>query len=51
MPVLIMTVMSFLVGYAALVWLFRVLRQGRFRIFSPYLWAVAAVTVMSVLLG
>jgi len=49
MPVLIMTVASFIVGYAALVWLFVVLRRGRFRVFSPYLWAVAAVTVASVL--
>ena len=51
MPVLIMTVVSFAVGYIALVWLFRVLRQGRFRIFSPYLWAVAAVTLLSLALG
>ncbi len=50
MPVLIMTVVSFVIGYVALVWLFRLLRQGRFRMFSPYLWAVAAVTVVSVLL-
>ena len=51
LPVLIMTVASFAVGYAALVWLFRLLRQGRFRAFSPYLWAVAAVTVLGVVLG
>lgn len=51
MPVLIMTVASFIVGYIALVWLFSVLRQGRFRIFSPYLWAVAAVTLLSLALG
>ncbi len=49
MPVLIMTVASFVIGYAALVWLFAVLRRGQFRVFSPYLWAVAAVTVASVL--
>ena len=51
MPVLIMTVASFAVGYAALVWLFAVLRRGQFRMFSPYLWAVAAVTLIAVLLG
>ncbi len=51
MPVLVMTIASFLVGYVALVWLFSVLRQGRFRIFSPYLWAVAAVTLLSLALG
>lgn len=47
-PILIMTVASFAVGYAALVWLFAVLRRGQFRVFSPYLWAVAAVTLISV---
>ncbi len=51
MPVLIMTVSSFVVGYTALVWLFRILRTGRFRIFSPYLWAVSALTLAAVLLG
>lgn len=48
-PVILMGVFSFVVGYVALVWLFAVLRRGQFRMFSPYLWAVAAVTVISVL--
>lgn len=51
MPVLIMTAASFVVGYAALVWLFAILRKGQFRMFSPYLWAVATVTLIAVLLG
>lgn len=44
-PLLGMTAASFLVGYASLVFLFAVLRRGRFRAFSPYLWAVAALTL------
>lgn len=51
MPVLIMTAASFAVGYVALVWLFAILRRGQFRMFAPYLWAVAAVTLIAVLLG
>jgi undecaprenyl-diphosphatase len=49
MPVLIMTAVSFVVGYAALEWLFAVLRRGQFRTFSPYLWVVSGVTIISVL--
>ena len=36
---------------AALLAVFAVLRRGRFRAFSPYLWAVSAITIVSVLLG
>ena len=46
-----MTVASFVTGYLALVWLFRLLRQGRFKMFAPYLWAVSAITLISVALG
>jgi undecaprenyl-diphosphatase len=46
-----MTVASFAVGYAALIVLFAVLRRGRFRVFAPYLWFVAAVTLMRLALG
>jgi undecaprenyl-diphosphatase len=46
-----MTVASFVVGYAALVVLFAVLRRGQFRVFAPYLWLVAAVTLVRVTLG
>jgi undecaprenyl-diphosphatase len=46
-----MTVASFAVGYAALIVLFAVLRRGRFRVFAPYLWFVAAVTLLRLALG
>ncbi|MEX2502420.1 MAG: hypothetical protein WD336_08585, partial [Trueperaceae bacterium] len=49
--VLWMTAASFLSGWVALVLLFAVLRRGRFRWFAPYLWTVAAVTLVSVRLG
>lgn len=46
-----MTVASFVTGYLALTWLFRLLRLGRFRMFAPYLWAVSAVTLLSLAFG
>ena len=46
-----MTVTSFVVGYAALFVLFAVLRRGQFRVFAPYLWLVAAITLVRVTLG
>ena len=49
-PVLAMFVASFVTGYLALMALFAVLRRGRFRMFSPYLWAVAAITLITVAL-
>lgn len=42
-----MTVASFATGYLALIWLFKLLRRGRFRIFSPYLWALSAFTLLT----
>jgi undecaprenyl-diphosphatase len=45
-----MFVASFVTGYLALMALFAVLRRGRFRMFSPYLWAVAALTLITVAL-
>jgi undecaprenyl-diphosphatase len=45
-----MTVSSFVVGYAALALLFALLKRGRFRVFAPYLWAVAAFTLARVAL-
>lgn len=44
----LMTVASFVTGWLALVWLFRILRQGRFRLFAPYLWLVAGLTLIRV---
>lgn len=46
-----MTVASFAVGYVALIVLFALLRRGRFRVFAPYLWVVAAITLARVALG
>jgi len=46
-----MTLASFVVGYASLVVLFAVLRRGRFRVFAPYLWALAAATLVRLALG
>ena len=46
-----MTVASFVTGYLALAWLFRLLRLGRFRMFAPYLWLVSALTLVSLALG
>ncbi len=49
-PLIAMTLTSFVVGYLALASVFVVLRRGRFRAFSPYLWAVSAATIAYVLL-
>ncbi len=48
-PLVAMTVASFAVGYAALTIVFSLLRRGQFRVFSPYLWAVGAFTLLYVL--
>jgi undecaprenyl-diphosphatase len=50
LPVLAMFVTSFVTGYLALMVLFAVLRRGRFRVFSPYLWAVGIITIIHVAL-
>ena len=50
-PLLAMTLASFVVGYLALLVLFAVLRRGRFRVFAPYLWAVAALTLVRLALA
>lgn len=44
LPLAVMFVTSFAVGYVCLGVLFRILQSGNFRIFAPYLWAVAAAT-------
>jgi len=46
-----MTLASAGVGYAALFVLFAVLRRGRFRVFAPYLWLVAGITLARLALG
>ena len=50
-PLVGMTIGSFVVGYAALVWLFAILRRGEFRWFAPYVWAVALLTLGRIALG
>ena len=44
-PLLVMAAASFAVGYGALVVVFSLLRRGRFRVFSPYLWLLSAFTI------
>jgi len=41
-----MTIASFVTGWVALLWLFRILKRGRFRWFAPYLWIVATLTLL-----
>src|SRR5690606_10992652 len=45
LPLIAMTASSFVVGYFALRIAFAVLRRGQFPAFSPYLWAVSAITL------
>lgn len=42
----LMTVASFVTGWLALIWLFRILRSGNFRVFAPYLWIVGGLTLV-----
>ena len=46
----VMTLASFAVGYLALLVVFAVLKRGRFRVFAPYLWLIAAITLARVAL-
>ena len=48
-PLLLTMLVSFATGYLALMALFAVLRRGAFRAFAPYLWAVAGVTLVTLL--
>lgn len=50
-PLLGMIVASFITGYIALLWLFSVLRKGQFRWFAPYLWVVAIITLIKVVIS
>jgi undecaprenyl-diphosphatase len=47
-PLLVMTFTSFLSGYLALLWLFSVLKRGRFRWFAPYLWSLGLLTLVHI---
>jgi undecaprenyl-diphosphatase len=46
-----MTLVSGIVGYVSLMVLFALLRRGRFRIFSPYLWLLSALTLARLAIG
>lgn len=48
-PLVAMTIASFVTGYIAILALFRILKQGQFRWFAPYLWLIAAITIVHVL--
>lgn len=48
-PIVAMVVSSFVVGYVAIVWLFAILRRGQFKWFAPYLWIVAGITLIRLL--
>ncbi|ABW26104.1 undecaprenyl-diphosphate phosphatase [Acaryochloris marina] len=50
-PLLGMIIASFVTGYIALLWLFSVLKKGQFKWFAPYLWVVAAITLIKVAMG
>lgn len=50
-PFIAMLASSFVVGYLAILWLFSVLRRGKFRWFAPYVWGMAALTLTRVLFG
>ncbi len=46
-PLLGMFLASFVTGYVAILFLFAILRRGQFRLFAPYLWIVAAITLLT----
>ena len=47
LPLLAMVLTSFASGYLAMLWLFGVLKAGRFRLFAPYVAAVAVLALLS----
>lgn len=47
-PLVGMTISSFITGYVSLIWLFSLLKKGQFKWFAPYLWFVAAATLVRV---
>ena len=48
LPLLALIVSSFLTGYFAILWLFRILKRGEFKWFAPYLWGIAALTLLRI---
>ena len=46
-PLLAMIAAAFASGYLAMLWLFGVLKRGQFRWFAPYVWALAALTLLT----
>lgn len=51
LPLAIMTLTSFVAGYAALMGLFWVLKRGQLHRFAPYVWAVALLTLLRIALS
>lgn len=51
LPLIIMTLTSFIAGYLALIGLLRILQRGQLHRFAPYLWTVALLTLLRVALG
>jgi len=50
LPLFALVIASFLTGYFAILWLFRILKRGEFKWFAPYLWAIAAFTLLRIAL-
>ena len=45
LPLFCLVLSSFLTGWFAIVWMFRILGRGEFKWFAPYLWGVAVLTL------
>jgi undecaprenyl-diphosphatase len=50
-PLVAMTIASFTTGYLSILAVFSVLRQGQFKWFAPYLWVIAAITLVHALVN
>lgn len=50
-PLVAMTAASFATGYLSILAVFSVLRQGQFKWFAPYLWVIAATTLIHALVN
>ena len=46
LPLVLMTLGAFVSGYLAMLAVYGILRRGNFRWFAPYVWALAAVTLV-----
>ncbi len=50
LPLVALIVSSFFTGYFAILWLFRILKRGEFKWFAPYLWGIAAITLIRLIM-